>query len=274
MIDKRALIDGFNRVMQKLFGLQPGWHRELDIVKNNYALASRYMAQGNYRDAVFRLKFLVWLDPKHKAGLLDLARAYKALGDKAAAGRALAKLLALEPAHPEGLKLKAALASNKNDAADSAVEIAQEMDAKPLYQVHKACFPLFWKEQEISDMLMASGTRAWCAIANGPVGMLITRAQFEQAEILTIAVVPDARKTGVARRMMAAAEKELAAAGVRKIFLEVAENNKSAYALYLKIGYGEMSRRKGYYKQMDGSVVDALVMAKDLQRRPSALPQT
>jgi len=263
MLDKKNLADTVNMVMRKLFGVQPGWHRELDIIKNNYALARTYIAQGNYKDAVFRLKFLVWLDPEHKAGWLDLARSYIALDNKPAAMRTLDKLLALDPELAEAKKLKLALSTGKV-AISQKLEISPEMDAKPLYQVHRECFPVYWKENEISDMLMASGTRAWLARSGGPVGMLITRAQFEQAEILTIAVVPKSQKTGIAKAMMAEAEKELALAGVKKIFLEVAENNQSAYALYLKLGYSEMSRRTGYYHQADGSVIDALVMSKEI----------
>lgn len=263
IVDKKKLIDTGNRVMAKLFGVKPGWHKELDIVKNNYVLARGYIAQGNYKDAVFRLKFLVWLDPTHKAGWLDLAKSHIALNNKAAANAALAKLLALDPQHEEAGKLKVAMMSGKVSVAPK-LEIAPEMDAKPLYLVHKECFPIYWKEQEISEMLLASGTKAWLARTGAPVGMLMTRAQFEQAEILTIGVAPKAQKSGIAKRMMAMAEKDLAAAGVKKIFLEVAENNDSAKALYLKIGYSEVSRRKGYYKQADGSLIDALVMAKEL----------
>lgn len=264
MIEKQTLIDTGNRVMQKLFGVQPGWHRELNIIKNNYQLSRVYMSQGNYKDAVFRLKFLLWIDPQHKAGWLDLARSYLELDNKSSAIGALNKLLAFDAGNEEAKKLKAEIAEGKKVATVLSVEITPEMDAKLLYEIHKACFPIFWKEQEISDMLMTSGTKAWLARTDVPVGMLMTRAQFEQAEILTIGVVPSAQKRGIARKMMAEAEAQLAIAGVKKIFLEVAENNKSAYALYLKIGYNEVSRRKGYYKQQDGSVIDALVMSKEL----------
>ncbi len=263
MLDKKIVVDNINIVMRKLFGVEPGWHRELDIVKNNYALARSYIAAGKYRDALFRLKLLLWLDPKHKTGLLDLARTYIALDKLPAANKALAQLLALDAHHAEAKKLKAAIASGKVSIAP-ALEVAQEMDAKPLHFVHKESFPLYWKESEISDMLMTSGTRGWLARMGQPVGMLMTRAQFEQAEILTIAVVPSARRGGIAARLMAEAEKSLVAEGVKKIFLEVAENNAAALALYRRIGYSEVSRRTGYYKQPDGSSIDALVMSKEL----------
>lgn len=263
MLGKQELTDFGNRIMAKLFGVKPGWHKNLDIVKNNYQLARVYISQGNYKDAVFRLKFLVWLDKTHKAGWFDLARSYAALEQYGNAQHAIKQFLKLDPQNAEALKFKAALETGKVNIAPK-MEIAQEMDARPLAEVHKQCFPVYWKEQEISDMLMTSGTRAWLARAGLPVGMLLTRAQFEQAEILTIAVVPKSQKQGVAQKMMAAAEADLKAAGVKKIFLEVAENNASAQNLYKKLGYVESSRRKGYYKQPDGSVVDALVMSKEL----------
>lgn len=231
MLEKKMLVDFYNDAMRKLFGLEPGWHKNLDIVKNNYLLAEKYYAGGQYSDAVFRLKFLLWMDKDHKQGAALLAKAQAALAGKAPA----------------------------------AAVVAPETDAKILYLIHKECFPIYWKEQEISDMLLTSGTQGWLASIGGkPAGMLMTRAQFEQAEILTIAVMPTARKRGVAAKLMAEAEKALAGAGVKKIFLEVAENNAQALGLYRKIGYGEVSRRAGYYRQAEGPAIDALVMAKDL----------
>lgn len=263
MLDKTNLADLGNRIMRKLFGLEPGWWRNIDIVKNNYALAKHYMAAGNYKDAVFRLKFLVWLDPAHKGAWLELARAQFELGDRAAAAKALKKLFALDANDSEGKKLKQALDSGH--MASTALDIAPEMDAALFYAIHKACFPIYWKEQEIADMLLASGTQGWLArLGDKPAGMLLTRAQFEQAEILTIAVLPEAQRAGIAKRLMADAEQALSASGVKKIFLEVAENNVSAHALYLKLGYAEVSRRAGYYRQENGSFVDALVMAKEI----------
>jgi len=263
MLDKKSLLDTGNNLMKRFFGVQPGWWRNLDIVKNNYTLARTYIARGDYKNAVFRLKFLVWLDPNHKAGWLDLAKSYIALEETNNAKHALAQLLKLDSSHAEALKLKAALDSGKVVVAPK-LEIAAEMDAKALNQVHKECFPVYWKEAEISDMLMTAGTKAWLARTGVPVGMLITRAQFEQAEILTIAVVPKAQKAGTASKMMALAEEDMKASGVKKVFLEVAENNQSAIGLYSKLGYIESSRRKGYYKQADGSVIDAIVMSKTL----------
>lgn len=251
-----------DRGTRKIFGLQPGWYRNLDVVKNNYQLGMMHLARGNYRDAEFRLKFLTWMDPKHADGWFNLARAQIALDKKDDARRSLTKLLERDKTHVEGRQLLAVL-SGKAPAAPS-LQIAPETDANVLYLVHKESFPIYWKEKEISDMLLASGTQAWSAREGSPIGMLMTRAQFEQAEILTLAIIPAARRKKIAQKLMKAAHEALAAAGVKKIFLEVAEDNMAATLLYRGLGYAEISRRAGYYKQPDGSSTDALVMAKEI----------
>lgn len=255
--------DKGNQLLMKLFGLKPDWHKNLDIIKNNYVLAKNYMQQGNYKEASYRLRFLVWLDKEHQAGWLDLARCYAAMGEKDKALEALGKLLALNKNHKEAHAFKQSLETGKVLDA-GAIEISEDMDAKTLYQIHKACFPIYWKEAEIAEMLLTSGTRAWVARLVEPVGMLITRSQFEQAEILTIGVLEEARGAGVAKEMMKKAHKKLVDSDVKKIFLEVAENNLAAIALYKGLGYAESGRRAAYYKQEDGTRTDALVMSKTL----------
>lgn len=262
MLDTKSLSDFGNQVMRRLFGVEPGWYRQLDIIKNNYTLAARYMALGEYQDAVFRLKFLVWLDAGHKPGWLLLARAYAALGNAPQALRALDKLLALDGRHAEALRLKATLSGGGSSAE---IEVSTDMDAQLFYAIHKECFPVYWKEAEIADMLLVSGTQGWLARMNGqPVGMLLMRAQFEQAEILTICVLPQARGRGTARHLIKMAELALAADGVKIVFLEVAENNEAACKLYHGLGYRESNRRREYYQQADNSRVDAIVMSKAL----------
>ncbi len=276
------LADFLNIAMRKLFSLEPGWHKQIDIVQNNYALGHKMLKQGKYNDALWRLKLVLLINDKHTGALLDLARVYVATKNRNLAEATVNKLLRIDSANGEAAALKRILAAGKdisikdisikdlsikdkaiNNITAAAFTIEQEFEAKKLYDIHKKCFPIYWKEKEISDMLLVSGTKAWLAAADSPTGMVITRMQFEQAEILTIAVLPDFQNNGIARMLMNEAEKDLRAAGVKKIFLEVAENNKSAYALYLKIGYQETKRRKAYYKQADNNFVDAIVMCKE-----------
>jgi ribosomal protein S18 acetylase RimI-like enzyme len=77
----------------------------------------------------------------------------------------------------------------------------------------------------------------------------------DEAEILNIAVDPEFRRLGVGSALLTAVCKE--AQGT--IFLEVAEPNLAAIALYHKLGWEYAGLRPGYYHQ---GIVNAVVMKK------------
>ena len=95
-------------------------------------------------------------------------------------------------------------------------------------------------------------------------GFALGRVIADEAEVLTIAVLPEARRRGVGRRCLAAFEVEAARRSATRVFLEVAEDNTAARALYESFGYAEIARRADYYKTPDGQRHDALVMEKRL----------
>lgn len=82
-----------------------------------------------------------------------------------------------------------------------------------------------------------------------------------EAEILTVGVVPPARRAGIARRMIDALLAEAARRGAREIFLEVRVDNEAARALYAREGFEEIGVRRGYY---DAGRVDAVTMRMGL----------
>ena len=55
-----------------------------------------------------------------------------------------------------------------------------------------------------------------------------------------------------------------AARGATRVFLEVAEDNLAARALYERTGFVEAGRRPGYYAAADGGRRDALLLALNL----------
>jgi len=91
------------------------------------------------------------------------------------------------------------------------------------------------------------------------------RVVLDEAELLTLATDPAHRRAGRARACLTAFEAQAAARGAVSAFLEVAEDNAPALALYRAANYREMGRRKGYYTAPDGTPVDALVLAKTLR---------
>jgi [ribosomal protein S18]-alanine N-acetyltransferase len=80
------------------------------------------------------------------------------------------------------------------------------------------------------------------------------------ADILTVGVVPDARRRGIARRLVAALLAEATRRGVGECFLEVRTDNAAAIELYTSEGFTEVGVRRGYY---DAGRADAMVMRRE-----------
>ena len=88
-----------------------------------------------------------------------------------------------------------------------------------------------------------------------------------EAELLTIAVLPEARRLGLGRRLVGRFIYQARLRGADSACLEVAEDNADARALYLAAGFAEAGRRRGYYRTPEGKAVDALVLVRSLQER-------
>jgi ribosomal-protein-alanine N-acetyltransferase len=83
-------------------------------------------------------------------------------------------------------------------------------------------------------------------------------------EILTLGVVPGARRRGVARALLAAALPAACDLGAEEVFLEVAVDNEAAIALYAALGFRRAGLRRSYYDRGAAGFADALVMRLDL----------
>ncbi|GAB2485239.1 GNAT family protein [Jatrophihabitans fulvus] len=84
----------------------------------------------------------------------------------------------------------------------------------------------------------------------------------DTAEILTVGVVPHARRGGIGRALLAALLDHARGEGATEIFLEVRQDNDAAITLYETEGFAPLGLRRGYY---DGGRVDALTMRKELK---------
>ena len=93
-------------------------------------------------------------------------------------------------------------------------------------------------------------------------GFLIGRSVADEAEILTLAVEPDGRRLGTGARLVQGFLAHTQKHGVATAFLEVAENNLPAIALYRQAGFAEIGLRRGYYAQPSGAGLNAVVMSR------------
>lgn len=142
--------------------------------------------------------------------------------------------------------------------------------AEALAGVHAASFDSPWRAEDIVALIFSPGGFALAAEEDAGVrGFVLVRANAGEAEILTLAVAPGFRRQGFAELLTDAAAAVAGQAGAEALFLEVAEDNSGAIALYAKTGFTQVGRRRGYYAREDATAVDALVMRRDLNRRPS-----
>ena len=131
--------------------------------------------------------------------------------------------------------------------------------AEALAAIHAAAFPPdeAWSATVIS---LHVGLPGGFGFVDARGGMILARAIMDEAEILTLAVLPDARRQGLGRDLLHAAMRRAAETDARTMFLEVAEDNGAARRLYTSQGFTEVGRRKRYYANGD----DALVMRVSL----------
>lgn len=121
--------------------------------------------------------------------------------------------------------------------------------------LHHLCFPHKpWSADDFADL-----KKSGCDVIASQNGFVVWRLVADEAEIITIGVHPDARRGGIAAAMLTLVENDVKKRGGKKIFLEVAENNRPARVLYERNGFTQIGIRPKYY---DG--VDAVLMEKKL----------
>lgn len=130
--------------------------------------------------------------------------------------------------------------------------------AAVLAALHRMEFIPPWDETAMEEILAMPGSAGLlaCVDAN-PVGFILWRVAADEAEILTILVVPDWRGRGVGDRLVAASFAAVSQQGAAQMFLEVADDNYSAQTLYARHGFVRVGLRKGYYQGQDAYVLVA-----------------
>lgn len=131
---------------------------------------------------------------------------------------------------------------------------ASQLHAPAMAAIHAAAFPPgeAWGTDAISLQLALPGA---FGLIDERGGMLLGRVIVDEAEVLTLAVAPQARRQGIARALLEAARNETRLRGGRTIFLEVAVGNLPARELYCRFGFTEAGRRHRYYPDLSDALV-------------------
>ena len=128
-------------------------------------------------------------------------------------------------------------------------------------KIHKKCFGKGWSEEDFQKLLALPTSRLWMT----EEGLLLCSEVADEMEILTICVLPEFRRQHIAQDLLHELFEYAKGQKVKRIFLEVAEDNEAAQKLYSGAGFKQTGRREGYYARKDKNV-DALCLTKQLKK--------
>lgn len=114
-----------------------------------------------------------------------------------------------------------------------------------------------WERQLQSTAGVLLG--AWGA--DDLVGVATGAVAVDDGDIHLVVVDPAYRRQGIGRALTLALSETLAALGAERVLLEVRAANHAAVALYEDVGFGEVARRRSYYRDGDDAIVLALSLA-------------
>ncbi|MBL9049885.1 MAG: GNAT family N-acetyltransferase [Tabrizicola sp.] len=140
------------------------------------------------------------------------------------------------------------------------------MTPEALAALHARCFrtPPPWSSGDFAGFL--TDPLAFLLV-EGDAGFLLGRTVAGEAELLTLAVSPEARRLGLGRKLVSRFLYQAQLRGAERAFLEVSAENLAAIALYESAGFARVGRRPGYYQSTDGQRLDALILTRNLPRQ-------
>ena len=128
-------------------------------------------------------------------------------------------------------------------------------------QLEKICFSDPWSEKSVASEL-DNKLAFWLVAAEGDTvaGYIGSQTVIDETDMMNVAVHPDFRRQGIAEALVNTLVENLKKMGSRCLTLEVRASNAPAIALYGKLGFAEIGRRKNYYRNPRE---DALILRKE-----------
>ncbi len=154
---------------------------------------------------------------------------------------------------------------------NSRIEPVPRGAAGPMSLLHSVCFPDHpWDAGAIEQIMGIPGFFGLIGWAKtDPVGFALALALGEEAEIVSLGVLPDYRRRRVGSSILDAVCGEARLRGAEGVVLEVASDNGAARALYAGRGFTVVGYRRNYYRRAE-RWADALRLRVQLPTAPLA----
>lgn len=114
-----------------------------------------------------------------------------------------------------------------------------------------------WTRGQVEEALRTG----LCHAIASPAGFALLRVIGVEAELLLLAVLPEARGAGEGRGLLARATDAARTRGAHRLLLEVRKGNP-AEQLYRRAGFTLLGTRRGYYRGAAGKRIDALTFSR------------
>ena len=142
--------------------------------------------------------------------------------------------------------------------------IIERMNPSHVAQIaalEKNCFSDPWSEKSIASELN-NKLAYWLVALEGDTvaGYIGSQTVMDETDMMNVAVHPDHRRKGIAEALINGLVAQLKTMGSHCLTLEVRASNLPAITLYEKLGFGEIGRRKNYYRNPRE---DALILRKE-----------
>ena len=128
-------------------------------------------------------------------------------------------------------------------------------------ELETICFSDPWSENSVASELTNKLSLWLVAEEDGRVaGYIGSQTVCNETDMMNVAVHPDFRRRGIAEALIIALVEQLKVEESHCLTLEVRASNVPAIALYEKLGFEEIGRRKNYYRNPRE---DALILRKE-----------
>ena len=105
-----------------------------------------------------------------------------------------------------------------------------------------------WSKKQLSESISNPNNLGYLLLVQSKIiGYIIAMPSLDSADILNIAIHKDFKRKGYGSSLIDHLSMNLKQRDIKTLFLEVRKGNFAAIALYLSLGFEEISIRKNYY---------------------------